>query len=388
MAIHDDHDAFDSGEILPDVALGEILKALAIPGIGRVTARRVLETFSSVAKARQASDEALLGLGLKASALRALRKGEAAFDPEEEMARARTRGIELVPVNDVRYPAAVRRLHDAPLLLYVMGTLLERDALAVAVVGSRRASVYGCMQAQRLAGDLARAGFTVVSGFARGIDSVAHEAALTAGGRTLAVLGNGLGHVYPRENESLAERVAAGGALISELPLDTIPAAANFPPRNRLIAALSLGVLVVEASQRSGALITARLAGEMGKEVFAVPGDIGRPQVRGSHQLIRDGAKLVEAVDDILEELGPLPQPVRVAEDAAPMQDPRVVMLNDRERRLYDLLGGTPKSIDDITRASGMAPANVASLLTVLEVKRLAVQKPGKLYVRAGSLTR
>ena len=165
--------------------------------------------------------------------------------------------------------------------------------------------------------------------------------------------------------------------------METRPAAVHFPPRNRIIAGMSLGVLVVEASTRSGALITARLAGEMGREVFAVPGDVSRPQARGAHQLLRDGARLVESVDDVFDELGPLAQPVRVAEGETPLEDARVLTLNPRERRVYDILDGAPRDIDAITRESGLTPANVAGTLTVLEMKRLAVQRPGRLYARA-----
>jgi len=175
---------------------------------------------------------------------------------------------------------------------------------------------------------------------------------------------------------------------MSELPLDAAPAAANFPPRNRIIAGLSLGVVVVEASRKSGALITARLAGEMGKEVFAVPGDIGRPQTRGTHRLIRDGAKLVESVDDIIEELGPMARPVQVREGEAPLPDPRALSLNHHERLVYDLLDATPKDIDAITRETKLSAANVSSTLMVLELKRLAAQMPGMRYVRAGTLLR
>jgi len=373
----------EEGNALACVSLRDILQTLAVPGLGKVGARRLLEEFGSVTGARKAATALLGGLGIKADAIRALHAGKAYFDADEEIAKASARGAAIIPVNDERYPLPLRHLHDAPLALYVKGELRRSDLLAVAVVGARRASVYGCMQAGRLAGDLARAGFTIVSGFARGIDSAAHDAALKAGGRTLAALGNGLAGIYPRENEALAEQVIKHGALISELPMDTAPTAANFPPRNRIIAALSLGVLVVEASQRSGALITARLAGELGKEVFAVPGDINRPQTRGVHRLIREGAKLVASIDDILEELGPLALPVQVSEDTAPAQDPRVFALNVRERKIYDLLNTTPKDIDQITREAGMAPGNVASTLTVLEIKRLVRRHPGRRYAKA-----
>ena len=378
----------DGGPILADVRIEEILEALAVPGLGRVSARRLLERFGSVEQARRADERTLLELGLKRSAVRALRERKLNYDPAEELEKCQSSDVRILPINAESYPAALRNLHDAPLALYVKGQYLERDVVAVGVVGARRASIYGLLQADRLAGDLARAGFTVVSGLARGIDAAAHEAALKVGGRTVTVLGNGLSAIYPREHADLAERIAENGALISELPIDTVPTASNFPPRNRLIAALSLGVLVVEASARSGALITARLAAEMGKEVFAVPGDIGRPQVRGTHRLIRDGAKLVESISDIVEELGPLPAPIRVSEDSPVVQDPRVLTLNARERYVYETLATSPKDIDQIIRETGMSPANVAGTLTVLEMKRLALQRPGKLYARAGGFQR
>jgi DNA processing protein len=366
------------------VPIRDILTVLAVPHLGQVSARRLFERFGSLGAARNARDDEWTGLGVNRSAIRALCRGDGVFNPDEELARAEEQGGAILAIDDPRYPVSLRLLHDAPLALYVKGTLLDRDAVAVAVVGARRASAYGATQAARLAGDLARAGFTVVSGFARGVDAAAHEAALRAGGRTIGVLGNGLDRVYPPENAALAEKLGDQGVLVTELPFGTAPTAGNFPARNRLIAGLSLGVLVIEASQRSGALITARLAGELGKEVFAVPGDITRPQTRGAHRLIRDGAKLVESIDDIIEELGPLAHPVQVREDAPPVEDPRAMLLNKHERALYDLLTATPRHIDTLTRESGMAPANVASTLTILEVKRLATQKSGRMYVRAG----
>jgi DNA processing protein len=368
---------------LDGVPLDDLLRLLAVPHLGPVGARRVLEHFGSLAAARRAPARDWERLAVRGSVRVALKAERTAEAAREEQRRAEDEGVTLIAINAPGYPPSLRLLHDAPLVLYVKGALLERDAVAVGVVGARRASAYGVAQAARLAGDLGRAGFTIVSGLARGIDAAAHEAALRAGGRTLAVLGNGLDRVYPAEHESLAERLGAQGALLSELPFGTGPVARNFPARNRLIAGLSLGVLVVEASERSGALITARLAGECGKEVFAVPGDVHRPQTRGVHRLLRHGAKLVESIDDIVEELGPLAGPVRVADEAPPLEEPRALLLNERERALYDLLTPTPKDIDALTRESGMAAANVAGTLTILEMKRLAVQRPGRLYARA-----
>lgn len=366
----------------------DLLEALAVPGLGPVTVRRLVRRFGSWQGARDAGPSELRDAGLRVETIRALRNGPPRYDASRELERALGLGLQVIPFTSPAYPAALRPHDHAPLLLFVKGELVERDAVAIAVVGTRRASLYGRMQSERLGFELARAGFTIVSGLARGIDAAAHEGALKACGRTLAVLGNGLASIYPRENEEMAERIVRNGALISEHLPDAVPAAENFPPRNRIIAALSLGVIVVEASSRSGSLITARLAGEMGKEVFAVPGDVGRPQTRGTHQLIRDGAKLVESLADVVEELGPLASPVQVGRDNPPLADPRALALNRHERVIYDMLDTTPKDIDLIIRESGLSAANVASTLMVLELKHLAVQMPGKLYARAGTFQR
>ncbi len=378
----------DEGEECRDVDPVELLEALAVTGLGPITVRRLLRRFGSWKRARAAGHSELRELGVRPKAILALRERKLRYDPREEMDKARSLGVKIVSFTSKGYPDALRHYDDAPPLLYVKGEILERDALAIAVVGSRRASLYGRTHAERTAYDLAQAGFTVVSGLAQGVDAAAHRGAMKGGGRTIAVLGNGLASVYPPEHLELAEQVERNGALVSELPLGTPPAAANFPPRNRIIAGLGLGVLVVEASRNSGALITARLGGEMGKEVFAIPGDVGRPQTRGVHRLLRDGAKLVETVADILEELGPLAAPVTVQEGEPAIADARALALNQHERLIYDLLDSSPKDIDHITRESGLSPANAASTLMVLELKRLAVQMPGKLYVRAGAFQR
>jgi len=365
------------------VPVEDLLEAAAVKGLGPVLIRRLIARLGTWENVKRADDAALAEAGVRRDIARAIRKGDQRYDPAELMARCRALGIRVIPYTSEEYPSALKPHEGAPLVLFAQGDLAERDAVAVAVVGTRRASLYGRMHAERLSFELAHAGFTIVSGLAHGIDAAAHRGALKAGGRTLAVLGNGLASVYPSDHGDLAEEIAENGALLSELAPDVGPNAANFPPRNRIIAGLSLGVLVVEAPARSGAVLTARLAGEMGKEVFAVPGDVGRPQARGVHQLIRDGAKLVESADDVIEELGVLTRPVRVAEDRPPLADPRALTLNSRERAVYDLLASTPKDIDAITRESGLSAANVASTLMVLELKRLAVQAPGKRYARA-----
>jgi DNA processing protein len=262
------------------------------------------------------------------------------------------------------------------------------DRLAIAVVGSRRCSTYGRQQATRLACDLAAMGFTVVSGMASGIDTAAHRGALLGKGRTLAVLGCGLGYELSPEGMALAAEVLESGALLSELPMDTPPRPGNFPPRNRLVSGLSLGAVVVEASARSGSLITARLAGEQGRGVFAVPGPVDRPTSRGCHQLIRDGAILVEDARDVVEALGPMSEPIALParegpdEDTEPTYDPRVLALNERERRIYGLLSSDPLHIDDVVSRTQLPPSVVSSTLLTLEIRGLIQKMAGNRYVR------
>ena len=373
---------------LPPATTEELMEALCAPEMGPRTLRALLRHFGSWAAARKASAAEWAPLGAGIAAHRAVRRGEAARAAEAELRRAAEAGVALLSYGEATFPPALRLHDDLPPLLYLKGALLEQDAVAVALVGSRRASVYGAMHAERFAFELAQAGFTVVSGLAQGIDAAAHRGALKGRGRTLAVLGNGLPRIYPPENEELAGQIAASGAVISELPLNTAPVSGNFPVRNRIIAGLSLGVLVVEAVRKSGALITARLAGEMGKEVFALPGDIGRPQTRGPHHLIRDGATLVECVQDLLDQLGPIAGNLKVAETGESIPDPRALQLNPIERKIYDLLDSVPKDIDTLTRESGLSAANTASTLLVLELRKMAAQMPGKLYVRPGTLQR
>jgi DNA processing protein len=253
----------------------------------------------------------------------------------------------------------------------------------MAVVGMRKCSLYGEEQAERLAGGLARSGFTIVSGLARGIDSAAHRAALAAGGRTLAVLGNGLAQVYPPENKKLAEAVTERGALISEFAMGVGPTAENFPRRNRIIAALSLGVIVAEGGKHSGALITARLAAELGKEVFAVPNRVDAPGAAGVHALIRDGAKLVESVADVLDEFPDLGIQALAGEDA-PRQATLGLKaaLSAEEARLMEVLDGEPVAMDVLASRTGLAAARVSGALTLLELKGMVRALPGGRFAR------
>ena len=313
-----------------------------------------------------------------------------------------------IEISDVRYPQPLRNIPDPPTVLYVDGALESTDTLAIAIVGSRHATCYGIRVARMLAEELSLLGFTIVSGMARGIDRVAHEGALAAGGRTLAVLGCGLDVAYPSDHMDLRAQVAASGAVLTELPLGSPPLAAHFPRRNRILSGLSLGVVVVEAAEGSGSLITAKLAAEQGREVFAVPGPIDAPTSRGTHALLKQGAKLTEAVDDILEELVPQIQQhtcdkttagssssggrqafarsgATSTERLAPHPPERHTEtdLSSEEQRVYAAVTREPRSIDELTDQSALTSSAVACALLALELKDAVRQTPGRRYYRS-----
>ena len=353
-------------------------------GIGPRTFAALVERFGSARAAAEASaGELAEAPGIGQVSAQKIREEIDRAEPEAELKRARAAGVQLVFRGEAEYPIALAYLTDAPPLLYVKGTLVAEDAQALGVVGMRKSSLYGQDQAERIAGGLARAGFTVVSGLARGIDSAAHRGALAAGGRTIAVLGNGLATVYPPENRRLADAVAAHGALVSEFPMETAPQAENFPRRNRILAALGLGVVVVEAGVRSGSLITARLAGELGKEVFAVPNRVDAPGAAGVHALIRDGAKLVESVADILDEFPDLAVPPAAGEDA-PRQAGLALKANlsAEEARLMEVLDGEPAPLETLADRAGLNAPQAAGAMTLLELKGLVRALPGGRFLR------
>ena len=404
--------------------LTAILRLAHARHVGPVTYRKLVRVFGSAEAALAAPRERLLEVpDLNQRVVDGL--AEARRDPwaEEELARVKERGVKLLALSDPLYPRALISTYDPPAVLYVDGEFLPEDALAIAIVGSRNCSHYGRSQAEKLAAGLASAGFTIVSGLARGIDSAAHAGALSVDrGRTIAVLGNGIGTVYPPENKNLYERIVAAGkghgAAISELPLGTPPAAEHFPGRNRIIAGMTLGTIVVEGTETSGALITARYAVDMDREVFAVPGSIESPNSRGPHSLIKKGAKLVEDVEDVLQELREIAEPlVKIRppdprlrlpkneprsgvqpvaaganlfdaagkDDKRPLAtDLRALNLNPREKLLYDMLDqNTPRAVDELIVQSKLKPQEVLGTLVVLEVRRLCRQLPGKRYVKA-----
>ena len=296
---------------------------------------------------------------------------------EREVQRANRAGVKIIPFGNAIYPARLRSIADPPPCLYVKGEIRQDDDKAVAVIGTRSASDYGRRVARDLCRGLASLGFTVISGMARGIDGVAHDAALNAGGRTIAVLGSGVDRAYPPEHQKLYNRIGQHGAVISELPLGAPPLAFNFPARNRLISGLSAGVVVVEATEKSGSLITAAIALEQGREVFAVPGEVGSSRSRGAHRLIRQGAKLVENVDDILEEIAPQ----LVARDRQPaVLRTLPVEAQPETHKIFELLQVRSLHIDEVIEASGFSASRVSQILLELELQGFLKQLPGNRY--------
>ncbi len=347
-----------------------------IPGIGRVKLAQMESYFSSLGAAWSATPADLKHAGLDSSAIDAIKQGRPKISLEEEMAKLERYGITVLTCRDPDYPRRLREIHDFPPILFVRGTLLPEDEWCLAVVGTRRATVYGRQVTEEIVTPLAQSKITIVSGLAKGIDSTAHHSALEAGGRTIAVFASGLDIVYPGENAHLARRIIEQGALISEYPLGTRPRAENFPRRNRILSGLSLGVLVVEAGETSGAMITAHLALEQNREVFAVPGSILSPASRGTNHLIQEGAKLVRHHTDILEELN-------LTEVAHQIEMKEVIPASDTESLLFKQLTAEPTHIDELCRTSGLPIPAVSSTLAMMELKGLVKQMGAMNYVLA-----
>ena len=368
---------------MKDEAMLDILNLNAVPGLGPRLMMLLLERFDSASAVLAASGSELLdvpGIGPKLSA--EITKARTSDAGRRELDRCRAAGIDLIPRGSESYPKMLSEICDPPIMLSRKGAYLEVDQLAIGIVGSRHCTMYGRQQAERLAGSLARAGFTVVSGLARGIDAAAHRGALKAGGRTIAVCATGLGTIYPPEHVELAGEITQHGCLLTESPLDRGPSPGIFPQRNRIISGLSLGVIIIEANRKSGALHTARHANEQGREVFVVPGRIDNPSSLGCHDLIRDGAQLIRGVDDVIEALGPLTTPVARDDREDVVLTPRELTLNDQERMILNSVGTEPTAVDDVLRNVSIEHGRVLATLTVLEMKRLVRRLPGGQIIR------
>jgi DNA processing protein len=365
-----------------------------LPGIGPLRVNHLLSLFGTpqaVLAAKRAELARVPGIGDRLAGV--LHHWEQNCSLENELALVKKAGVVLVTREDDDYPALLREIHDPPLCLYVRGnaSLLGKLGVAIAIVGSRRTTHYGIRVAENLATAAALAGWPVVSGLARGIDTVAHQATLSANGKTIAVLGSGLAHVYPQQNIDLGRRIAeSAGALLSEFPMLYRPDKRTFPMRNRVISGMTQGTVVVEAGLRSGSLITAGQALEQNRQVFAVPGKVDSPQSRGCHALLKDGARLVENFDDILDEFSQLPGLSRgsITPERAGVGTPATtenpgadLQLSDTERKLLSFLGANEASIDALISALGLPTPAVLGAIVTLEMRHIIRQLPGRRIV-------
>jgi DNA processing protein len=375
----------------PQIALW--LKLIRADGIGPTLFKRLLDFFGGVERIFTASVTELTkveGIGNKTA--ESIVRTRDAFDVDSELALADKLGVWVIHLQDDRYPPALKAIYDPPPVLYIKGTLTRSDNLAMAIVGSRRCSHYGTEQANRFSHLLASAGFTIVSGLARGIDSAAHRGALATKGRTIAVQGCGLSNIFPPENKKLFEQITENGAVISELPLTYEPLAENFPGRNRIIAGLSMGVLVVEATYRSGALISAQAAMENNREVMAVPGRIDSPCSLGCHKLLKQGARLIDSIDEIMDALGYVGDGLKTHAAAAAAEaeqnaqgtlfDTSRLNLTEAEEAILGHLNSEPVHVEELIESTQLSAAKVHSAVISLQLKGLVKQLPGNMLVK------
>lgn len=352
-----------------------------VNGLGDVLIKNLYSAFRSAEDVFKASAKKLARVDGISEKMALAIKGFDEWDRVgEEIEKIKKSGFGFLPLNDPHYPEHLLQIYNPPSYLLMKGTLLPRDRVSIAIVGSRIPDRYGRIVTETLSGELAALGVTIVSGMARGIDSIAQEEALKRGGRTIAVLGSGIDVVYPPENKKLYRDISGNGAVLSEFLMGTPPIAQNFPRRNRIISGISLGVVVVQASDKSGSLISASFALDQNKEVFAVPGNVDRKLSRGTNWLIKKGARLVETVDDILNEIEVLRA---LKGDVSPELFENVLSaLPDRERTVYSVLGSDPMHVDEIIKLTGLETSNVLSLLLSLELNGYIAQHPGKLFRR------
>lgn len=366
-----------------DRELIDVIRLNLVPGVGPRTYQLLLDRFetpSAILAASIPELQQVCNVGPKLAMSIVTHGTEQAA--REELSRIRAAGVSILVRDRDGYPPALSRIPDPPTVLYCQGELRQSDQLAVAIVGSRHCTAYGRQQANRLAQALARAGITVVSGLARGIDAEAHKGALEAGGRTIAVCATGLNTVYPPEHVELADLTKKQGCLLTESPMDQTPKSGLFPQRNRIISGLSLGVVLVEAGRNSGALHTARHAMEQNRDVFALPGRVDSEASLGCLDLIRDGATLIRGVDDVLQALGPLVAPVQRSTSET-VRKPAELQLSEQERLILNLVSAEPAPIDEVVRQAGIETSRVLSTLTVLEMRRLVKRLPGGFVARS-----
>lgn len=348
-----------------------------VPGIGRVRYQALIDRFGTLADAWIAGRGDLKAAGLEDHVVRAIVNERPNIDPDDEIGQLHKAGVRPLTWNDPAYPRLLKEIDDPPPVLYVKGELKDVDEWSVSVVGTRRPTPYGRQVAEEMSHQLSGNGITITSGLARGVDAIAHRTAIEAGGRTIAVLACGLDLVYPPEHNKLAAQIAENGALVSDYPLGTQPRGDYFPRRNRILAGMSLGVLVVEGDLKSGALITARIAVEQNREVFAVPGSIFSPQSRGTNTIIGRGeAKLVQKIDDVLEELN-----LTMVPQQQQMQE--IAPATDTEADILRHISLEPVHVDEVCRQSGLPVSTVSSLLAMMELKGLVKQLAPMAYVRA-----
>jgi DNA processing protein len=364
----------------------DLLALHLVPGLGPRLTAALLERFGSAAAVRRATAAQLRSvphIGEKLAQEFAASMQSADVDAELQLMERHQ--VRLLALGSPEYPAALTELPDRPPLLYLRGTLEERDAKAVALVGSRHCTAYGRKVTERLAAGLVRAGYTIISGLARGIDGAAHKAALQAGGRTLAVLAGGLTRIYPPEHADLARDVEAAGGLLTEATMTQEPMAGMFPQRNRIISALARGIVIVEAAEKSGALITARHAGEQGRTLFAVPGPVDSTASSGTNALIREGAILVRGVEDVLEELEGIRATAATATPAAVTIPPTPSVpagLDENQRRIWEQLAEQPRYLDELTQKLGLPVAQISGTLLLLEMRKIVRRLPGNRFER------
>jgi DNA processing protein len=347
-----------------------------LPDIGPVLSKKLLSFFKTPEGIFGAGIDDLLSLeGIGINRARNI-KGFSHWDIVDHQVKvSKNIGITIVNLHDPLYPEMLREIEDAPIVLYTMGNMQQQDRYAIAIVGSRKPSSYGISVAESIAEGLASMGFTIVSGMARGIDSISHRGALRGGGRTIAVLGSGLDVPYPSENKGLMDKITGSGYVISEFPPGTPPDKENFPRRNRIISGLSLGILVIEAAHDSGSLITAGYALEQGREVFAVPGNITSPASEGTNELIKRGAILTRKAEDVIEELAPVLKGFMRSKEKSKIE------VTNEEKILCNFLSGEPKHIDSISRESGLSTSKVLELLLGLELKGAIRQTTGNRFL-------